>query len=71
MLNFLNESMFFGLFISVGAYFVGWLLNRRFKKDFINPLIIAVLLVAAFLLVTCSRRPRSALPFRSINSWAY
>ena len=52
MLNFLNESMFFGLFISVGAYFVGWLLNRRFKKDFINPLIIAVLLVAAFLLVT-------------------
>ena len=52
MLEFLNESTFFGLFISVGAYFVGWLLNKKFKKDFINPLIIAVISVIAFVLIS-------------------
>lgn len=52
MLEFLNESTFFGLFISVGAYFVGWLLNKKFKKDFINPLIIAVIIVIAFVLIS-------------------
>lgn len=52
MLKFLNESTFFGLFISIGAYFAGWLLNKKFKKDFVNPLIIAVILVIAFVLVS-------------------
>lgn len=52
MLEFLNESTFFGLFISVGAYFVGWLLNKKFKKDFINPMIIAVIIVIAFVLIS-------------------
>ncbi len=52
MLEFLNESTFFGLFISVGAYFVGWLLNKKFKKDFINPLVIAVIIVIAFVLIS-------------------
>lgn len=52
MLKFLNESTFFGLFISIGAYFAGWLLNKKFKKDFVNPLIIAVILVIAFVLIS-------------------
>lgn len=51
MNTLLEQSVFFGVFISFAAYGVGTLLRSRFRFAFLNPLLIAVILTAAFLIV--------------------
>ena len=50
MKEIITNSAFFGVFISLAAYFLGVYLRNRFKKRFLNPLLIAILLVIGFLL---------------------
>ncbi len=44
MIEFLNNSLFFGLFLSLATYAVGCCLKRKLKTDLVNPLIISVIL---------------------------
>ena len=47
----LSQSVSFGLMLSIGAYWVGIRLNRRFPSPLCNPLLIAILLVIGVLVV--------------------
>lgn len=40
----LIDSPLFGISLSIGAFYVGTLLNRKLKSPFVNPLLIAMLL---------------------------
>lgn len=51
MLDFLTQSVFFGAFLSLLFYEVGVLCKRKWKKDFLNPLLISVVLTIAFLVI--------------------
>lgn len=51
MSNFFQESLFFGVFISFVSYGIGTLLKKKFKIALFNPLLIAILLTVASLLV--------------------
>ncbi|MGN0307256.1 MAG: LrgB family protein [Lachnospiraceae bacterium] len=48
----LGESLFFGMALSLIAYRIGFMVQKKWKKVFLNPLLIAVILIIAFLLVT-------------------
>ncbi len=50
MLAFLRESVFFGVLLSLGAYFLGVFLRRKTKLSFVNPLLIAIILTICVLL---------------------
>jgi len=50
MKEFLESSAYFGTALSIFAYYIGTLCRRRFKCAFVNPLLIAVVLVIVFLL---------------------
>jgi predicted murein hydrolase (TIGR00659 family) len=47
----LLQSAYFSIALSLGAYWVGVLLQRRFKNPIFNPLLIATILIIAILLV--------------------
>lgn len=49
MAEFASSSLFFGTFLSLAAYGVGVFLRSRWKFALFNPLLVAILLVAAFL----------------------
>ena len=49
MLNFLTNSLFFGVAVSLAAYEVGSLLKKKFKSPLLNPLLISIILVIAIL----------------------
>lgn len=49
MNDFLEESLFFGAFITIFAYSAGILLKRKFKRALFNPLLIAMVLIIAVL----------------------
>jgi len=51
MLDFFTESVFFGAFLSLLFYEVGVLFKRKWKKAFLNPLLISVVLTIAFLVI--------------------
>ena len=51
MNNMLISSAFFGIFISLAAYFAGLKLKKKFKLAIFNPLLIAVALIIAALLI--------------------
>ena len=51
MLDFFTESVFFGAFLSLLVYEVGVLCKRKWKKAFLNPLLISVVLTIAFLVI--------------------
>ena len=51
MKEVITGSAFFGVLISLAAYYVGLLLKKRFKFALLNPLLIAITLVIAVLLV--------------------
>lgn len=51
MIKFLEESVFFGAFISLLFYEAGLLLKKRFRLAIFNPLLIAILCVMAVLLL--------------------
>lgn len=49
MIDFLQSSVFFGVFISLVSYGIGSLLKKRFKLPLFNPLLISVILVISVL----------------------
>ena len=49
MADFFRESVYLGAFISLGAYFLGAWLRKKWKLAVINPLLIAIALSIAFL----------------------
>lgn len=51
MLDFLTNSLFFGVAVSLAAYEVGSLLKRKFKSPILNPLLISIILVIVVLVV--------------------
>lgn len=51
MTEFLANSAFFGALLCLACYFVGRALARRFPHPLMNPLLIAIALCVAFLLV--------------------
>jgi len=51
MREFLTNSAYFGLLISIAAYAAGLLIKKKTNKNFLNPLVIAAALVIAVLVV--------------------
>jgi len=51
MIDFTKDSVFFGLMLSLGAYGVGILLKKKLKLAIFNPLLVAAVLIVAFLSV--------------------
>ena len=51
MTEFLSESLFFGPVISIFAYYIGTLIQKKWKIAIFNPLLIAIVLVILFLTV--------------------
>ena len=49
MLDFLTNSLFFGVAVSLAAYEVGSILKKKFKSPLLNPLLISIILVIAIL----------------------
>ena len=43
MLDFLTNSLFFGVAVSLAAYEVGSLLKKKFKSPLLNPLLISII----------------------------
>ena len=52
MNELLSESLFFGMIVSLLAYKIGFEVQKKWKKVYLNPLLIAIILVIIFLLVT-------------------
>lgn len=52
MRDFLANSSFFGLAVSLAAYEAGMALKKRFKSPLLNPLLIAIALTIGVLLLT-------------------
>ena len=48
----LGESLFFGMILSLLAYKIGFEIQKKYKKVFLNPLLIAIVLIIVFLLIT-------------------
>jgi predicted murein hydrolase (TIGR00659 family) len=48
----LGESLFFGMALSLVAYRIGFGIQKKWKKVFFNPLLIAIVIVIAFLSIT-------------------
>ncbi len=51
MVSFLENSVFFSVFLSLSFYGIGVLLKRKFKLAVFNPLLVCVFLIIAFLLI--------------------
>lgn len=51
MMQFLENSLFFGAFVSLAAYEAGLLLKKKFRLAILNPLLIAIVCVMGFLSV--------------------
>lgn len=50
MIDFLTQSAYFGVLLTIGAYAVGHAVRSRTGRDIANPLLIAMLIVIAVLL---------------------
>lgn len=51
MIEFIENSVFFGTFVSLGAYEIGLLMKRKFKIAIFNPLLISIFCVMGILMV--------------------
>lgn len=51
MIEFIENSVFFGTFVSLGAYESGLLMKRKFKLAIFNPLLISIFCVMGILMV--------------------
>jgi predicted murein hydrolase (TIGR00659 family) len=51
MNEFIQNSTFFGVFLSIGAYELGVLLKKKWKIAIFNPLLISIILIIVILLV--------------------
>ena len=52
MNELLSQSLFFGMIVSLGAYKIGFEIQKKWKKVYLNPLLIAIVIVIGFLLIT-------------------
>ncbi len=52
MKDFFQNSVFLGVFISLGSYAIGVWLKRLSGKSFLNPLLISIILTITFLLLS-------------------
>ena len=52
MNELLSESLFFGMIVSLLAYRIGFEVQKKWKKVYLNPLLIAIILVIGFLRIT-------------------
>ena len=50
-LSGLSSSVYFGLFLSLLAYFLGIQLKKKFKISILNPLLVSIVLVIVFLVI--------------------
>ena len=51
MNSFLQDSVFFGVFISIVTYEIGALIKKKWNVAIFNPLLISIALIMIFLLV--------------------
>ncbi len=49
MTDFLTNSSFFAVLLTIAAFLLGWLLQKKFKSPLLNPILIGALLVMAAL----------------------
>ena len=59
MIEFIENSVFFGTFVSLGAYEIGLLMKRKFKLAIFNPLLISIFCVMGILMVLGIHRDES------------
>ncbi|MBO1363853.1 LrgB family protein [Prevotella sp. A2931] len=52
MKELLQDSIYFGVLISLGSYAIGMFLRRKTGRSFVNPLLVSILLVILVLLLT-------------------
>lgn len=52
MNELLSQSLFFGMIVSLTAYKIGFEIQKKWKKVYLNPLLIAIVIVIGFLLIT-------------------
>lgn len=50
--NTFSESLFFGLVLTLSAYWLGSLVQKKFKYTFVNPLLIALVIIIVLLVVS-------------------
>lgn len=50
--DMLTESMYFGLVLSLTAYKIGFEIQKKYKKVFLNPLLISIVIIITVLLLT-------------------
>ena len=48
MASFFEESLFFGMAVSLIAYGLGLLLKKKLKWAFLNPLLLSIIVVILF-----------------------
>lgn len=63
MLTFFQDSVFFGVLISLASYSIGLALKIKTGWSLMNPLLISIILVIAFLLIT-------GVPYEKYNAGA-
>ena len=51
-MNAIINSPLFGIFLTLAAFEVGVLLNKKFKYSLLNPLLSALILIVGFLYIT-------------------
>ncbi|MCF0150182.1 MAG: LrgB family protein [Firmicutes bacterium] len=61
--SFFEASAYAGIFLTLGSYFIGMQIKKRFKSALFNPLLIGIILTMAFLLV-------AKVPYETYNSSA-
>ena len=52
MNGFVQSSVYLGVFISLGTYFIGMFIRKKFNFPLFNPLLIAIVLTLVFLIVS-------------------
>lgn len=52
MSELMQQSMFFGAFLSIGTYLLGMMIKRKFRLAICNPLLISIVLTIAVLVLT-------------------
>lgn len=51
MVDFMQKSAYFGMVISLGAFFLGSFLKKKLKRSLLNPLLLSIVFTVTFLLV--------------------
>lgn len=47
----IQNSTFFGMILSLSAYWIGVQIQKKYRKIFLNPLLISIIIIIAFLLI--------------------